>query len=99
MNSMFTLSTLVGMSVSHLTRGTIIANLGFRDAISPAPMFQGNTLYGDSTVLHLRRSGSRQNAGIATLQHVSKTQDNVVVAVAVRLVLMLRSPGDTDARR
>src|ERR1700755_781886 len=30
-NSMFTLSTLVGLSVSQLTLGTIVANLGFSE--------------------------------------------------------------------
>src|SRR5215211_5254857 len=30
-NSMFTLSTLVGLSVTQLTQGTIVANLGFTD--------------------------------------------------------------------
>lgn len=35
-NSMFTLSTLVGLSVGQLTQGTIVANLGFTDIRFPA---------------------------------------------------------------
>src|SRR5206468_1228756 len=36
-NSMFTLSTLVGLSVAQLTQGTIVANLGFESVRFPAP--------------------------------------------------------------
>ena len=36
-NSLFTLSTLVGLSVAQLTQGTIVANLGFRDVVSQSP--------------------------------------------------------------
>jgi len=44
-NSLFTLSTLVGLSVPQLTQGTIVANLGFRDVSFPKPVFHGDTLY------------------------------------------------------
>jgi acyl dehydratase len=33
-NSMFTLSTLVGLSVAQLTQGTIVGNLGFGEVAS-----------------------------------------------------------------
>jgi acyl dehydratase len=36
-NSLLTMSVLVGLSVGHLTQGTIIANLGFGDTRFPAP--------------------------------------------------------------
>ena len=36
-NSLLTMSVLVGLSVGHLTQGTIVANLGFRDARFPHP--------------------------------------------------------------
>ncbi len=40
-NSMFTLSTLVGLSVSQLTMGTIVANLGFSEVSFPRPGARG----------------------------------------------------------
>lgn len=43
-NSMFTLSTLVGLSVAQLTQGTIVANLGFSDVRFPAPLRHGDTI-------------------------------------------------------
>ena len=39
-NSLLTMSVLVGLSVGHLTQGTIVANLGFGDARFPAPVRQ-----------------------------------------------------------
>jgi acyl dehydratase len=44
-NSMFTLSTLVGLSVAQLTQGTVVANLGFSDVNFPEPVRLGDTLY------------------------------------------------------
>ncbi len=91
-NSMFTLATLVGMSVSHLTRGTIVANLGFSDVRFPSPLFHGDTVYGETVVLNKRVSASRPATGIATLEHTARNQDGIIVAFAVRQVMMRRSP-------
>jgi acyl dehydratase len=91
-NSMFTLATLVGMSVSHLSRGTIVANLGFSDIRFPHPVFHGDTIYGQTVVTHKRLSASRPTAGIVTLEHTAVNQDETVVATAVRQVMMRRSP-------
>lgn len=45
---MFTLSTIVGLSVAQLTQGTLVANLGFGEVAFPAPLFAGDTLYGET---------------------------------------------------
>jgi acyl dehydratase len=47
-NSMFTLSTLVGLSVAQLTQGTIVGNLGFSEIAFPKPLFHGDTLYAET---------------------------------------------------
>jgi acyl dehydratase len=91
-NSMFTLATLVGMSVSHLTRGTIVANLGFSDVRFPNPLFHGDTIYGQTVVLGKRLSSSRPTAGIVTFEHTARKQDGTLVAIAVRQVMMRRAP-------
>jgi acyl dehydratase len=91
-NSMFTLATLVGLSVAHLTRGTIVANLGFGDVQFPAPVFHGDTLYGESIVVDKRVSRSRPETGVVTFEHTARNQNGEVVAVATRQVMMLRSP-------
>jgi len=58
-NSLFTLSTLVGLSVAQLTQGTIVANLGFSDVVFPKPVFHGDTLYAETVVVEKRLSASR----------------------------------------
>ncbi|WP_322762827.1 MaoC family dehydratase [Frankia sp. Cr2] len=93
-NSMFTLSTLVGLSVNQLTQGTTVANLGFSDIRFPAPVFHGDTLYAETTVVDKRLSRSRPGQGVVTFEHTAHNQDGEVVAVAVRSALMLCSdPG------
>ncbi len=87
-NSMLTLATLVGLSVAHLTRNTIVANLGFSQVTFPHPMFHGDTLYGETTVPAKRLSRSRPGTGVVALDHVGRNQDGEVVARAVRNVLM-----------
>lgn len=87
-NSMFTLATIVGASVTQLTLGTIVANLGFTEVEFPAPLRLGDTLYSETTVLAKRLSESRRGQGIVTLEHVGRRQDDVVVARAVRTTLV-----------
>ncbi|TFD24537.1 MULTISPECIES: MaoC family dehydratase [Cryobacterium] len=87
-NSMFTLSTMVGSSVAQLTQGTIVANLGFSAVTFPHPLHHGDTLYSESIVTDKRLSASRQGQGIVTLEHTGRNQDNVVVGTAVRTVLV-----------
>ena len=87
-NSMFTLSTLVGSSVAQLTQGTLVANLGFGAVAFPAPVFVGDTLYSETTVSAKRLSASRPGQGIVTLEHVARNQDGVVVATASRSALV-----------
>ncbi|TFV98739.1 MaoC family dehydratase [Leifsonia flava] len=87
-NSMFTLSTLVGASVAQLTQGTLVANLRFGAVAFPAPVFIGDTLYAETTVAAKRLSASRPGQGIVTLEHLARNQDDVVVATASRTTLV-----------
>jgi acyl dehydratase len=87
-NSMFTLSTVVGQSVSQLTQGTIIAQLGLTDVSFPHPLYHGDTLYTETLITHKRLSASRPGQGIVTMQHTGRNQDGTVVALATRSCLM-----------
>jgi acyl dehydratase len=91
-NSMFTLSTLVGTSVAQLTQGTIVANLGFRDVRFPHPMRAGDTMNSETRVLSKRLSASRPGQGIVEFEHTARNQHGDVVAVAVRSTMMLCLP-------
>jgi acyl dehydratase len=95
-NSMLTLATLVGLSVAHLTRGTLVANLGFTEVAFPHPMFHGDTLYGETTVADRRLSRSRPGTGVVTAEHVGRNQDGDVVARAVRTMLMWTREGHEE---
>jgi acyl dehydratase len=88
-NSLLTMSVLVGLSVGHLTQGTIVANLGFRDAQFPAPVRHGDTIYGETVVTDKRLSASNRS-GVVTFEHTARNQDGEVVA---------SSPDDADAAR
>src|SRR3954464_1672412 len=43
-NGLFTLSLMVGLSVSDPTLGTLVANLGYDEVRMPKPVFVGDTL-------------------------------------------------------
>jgi len=91
-NSMFTLSTMVGLSVAQLTQGTIVANLGFGEVTFPAPVRVGDTLYAETLVAGKRLSASRPGQGIVEFRHTMRNQEGVVVATAVRSTLMRCTP-------
>ena len=91
-NSMFTLSTLVGLSVGQLTQGTIVANLGFSDISFPAPVRHGDTMYAETRVTDKRASRSRPGEGLVTLEHTARNQRGDVVAVATRKSLVRMAP-------
>ena len=91
-NSCFTLSLMVGVSVGDTTLGTAIANLGWDEVRFPAPVFVGDTLRIETEVLELRESKSRPNAGIVTFLHRAYNQDDVLVASCKRSGLQHKKP-------
>jgi acyl dehydratase len=91
-NSLFTLSLLVGLSVAQLTQGTIVANLGFESVRFPAPVRVGDTLTAESRVRSKRLSASRPGQGVVVFEHTATNQRGEVVAVAVRTALMRCRP-------
>ena len=97
-NSMFTLSTMVGLSVSQLTMGTIVANLGFGEVSFPAPVRVGDTLYSETRIVSKRLSASRPGQGIVGFEHTMRNQHGTVVAVAARSTLVHCLPDGEVAR-
>jgi acyl dehydratase len=88
MNSMWTLSTMVGASVSQITQGTLVAQLGLTDISFPAPLFHGDTLYTETEILDKRLSASRPGQGIVTMRHTGRNERGEIVASATRTALM-----------
>ncbi|MFL9826523.1 MaoC family dehydratase [Rhodoplanes sp. SY1] len=92
MNSLFTLGLMIGMSVSDLTVGTTIANLGMTDVVFPHPLFEGDTLRAQTEVINKRESSSRPNAGIVEFHHRGFNQNDKLVAECRRQAFMLKRP-------
>lgn len=87
-NSMWTLSTLVGLSVAQLTQGTLVVQLGLTDVSFPAPLFVGDTLIAETEIVSVRPSASRPGQGIVVMEHTGRSQNDEVVATATRTVLV-----------
>lgn len=92
-NSTFTFSLLVGLSVGDTTLGTLVANLGFNNVVTPKPVFIGDTLRAESEVTALRESKSRPDAGIVTFTHEMLNQRDEVVCRCERTALLMKKPG------
>lgn len=91
-NSVFTLGLMVGISIYDTTFGTTVANLGWEDVRFPKPVFVGDTLRIETTVVAMRESQSRRDTGIVTLEHRAFNQRNEEVASCRRVALMLKRP-------
>ena len=91
-NSIFTLGLVIGLAVQDTTLGTTVANLGMTDTRFPSPVFHGDTLRSRTTVMGLRSSQSRPNAGIVTFLHQGFNQRGQEVCTCTRQALMLRRP-------
>jgi acyl dehydratase len=90
---MWTLSTLIGLSVAQLTQGTLVAQLGLTDVSFPAPLFVGDTLTAETEVVSVRPSASRPGQGVVVLAHTGCSQNDEVVVTATRTVLVWAKDG------
>lgn len=89
-NSIFTLGLVIGLSVQDTTLGTTVANLGMEDTRFPKPVFAGDTLRSQTTVVAVRGSTSRPDAGIVSLRHEGFNQRDELVCTCLRQALMWR---------
>src|SRR6202045_1356908 len=74
-DSTLTIAMLTGMSVRTVS-AKVVANLGWDKVRATAPVFAGDTLYAESTVLHKRESKSRPTQGIVTVRTRGINQDD-----------------------
>src|SRR5215469_6585739 len=88
-DSTFTLALLTGMSVRTVS-AKVVANLGWDKVKATHPVFAGDTLYAESTVLHKRESKSRPTQGIVTVLTRGINQDKVEVMSFERTMLIYR---------
>ena len=92
LNSLFTLGLMIGMSVSDLTVGTTIANLGMQEVKFSHPLFEGDTVHATTEVLSKRESKTRPGEGIVEFLHRAYNQDGKLVAECRRQALIRMQP-------
>lgn len=90
MNSCFTLSLVIGQSVSDISQN-VIANLGWDDVRMPHPVFEGDTIYSESEVLDNRESKSRPDVGVVTVKTIGYNQIGEIVISINRTLLVYRA--------
>jgi itaconyl-CoA hydratase len=88
-NSCLTLSIVVGMSVSDVSRQAI-ANLGWNDIRLMAPVFPGDTIYAESEVLAKRESVSRPTQGVVSVRTIGMKADGTQFIRFERTILVPR---------
>jgi itaconyl-CoA hydratase len=89
-NGLFTMGLVIGLTVSELTEGTIVANLGYDKIIHPHPVFHGDTIYAESEVLEKRESKSRPEVGIVRFKHHGRKPDGTIVVELERTAMFHR---------
>lgn len=96
-NSCFTLSLAVGLSVSDLSEH-VMANLQWNDVKLPHPVFVGDTMYASSEILGKRESSSRKDVGIVTARTTGVNQRGETIISYERTFMVYKrgcDPRDT----
>ncbi len=91
-NSALTLSLVSGLSVTDISENAV-ANLGWDEIRLPNPVFVGDTLYAETTILDKRKSNSRPYAGIVNIQTRGFKQDETTVIEFKRTVMVYTRDG------
>ena len=86
-NSCLTLAMVTGMSVTSTSRNAV-SNLGWDKVRLPAPVFVGDTIYAESTVLSKRLSEKRKGQGVVTVETKGLKQDGTVLMTFERTFLV-----------
>src|SRR5690242_15614456 len=91
-NSLFTLGLMIGISVHETTLGTTIANLGMTETVFPHPVFHGDTIRVETTVVGVRESKSKPDRGIVEFEHSAFNQHGTLVAKCRRQAMIRKKP-------
>jgi itaconyl-CoA hydratase len=87
-NSTLTLAVVTGLSVGDISRHAV--NLGWDEVRMPAPVFEGDTIYAQSTIRSMRESKSRPKMGIVEIETTGFKQDGTVVIRYRRTILVYK---------
>jgi len=89
-NGLYTMSLAVGMTIPDTTDGTIVANLGYDDVEHPEPVFHGDTIQAETTVLEKRLTSDEEH-GVVTMQVDVYNQADTLVCSFERTALVERA--------
>ena len=98
-DSTLTLALVTGQSVTDVSQH-VFANLGWDEVRLPAPVFEGDTIYSQSTVLMARPSESHPDAGIVRVRTLGYNEHGTVVISFIRTLMVFRrghGPGPMPA--
>jgi acyl dehydratase len=85
-NGLYTMALAVGITIPETTDGTIVANLSYDDVEHPNPVFHGDTISAQTTVLD-KRETSDGDRGVVTMQVEAFNQDDDLVCEFERTAL------------
>lgn len=88
-------SLAVGMSVADIS-GRAIANLEYDKIKHTAPVFHGDTIYAESTILEITPSRSRPDRGVVHLKTRAFNQRDETVLTFERRVLIPMRPAESS---
>lgn len=88
LNSTFTLALVTGLSVADISQHAV--NLGWDEVRMPAPVFEGDTIYAQTTILSKRESKSRPHMGLVEIKSTGYKQDGTVVLEFRRTILVYK---------
>jgi acyl dehydratase len=95
-NGLYTMALAVGLSIPETTDGTVVANLGYDGVEHPEPVFHGDTIKAESTVLD-KRETSDGKRGVVTMAvdayRVEPEGEDTLVCSFERTVLSLKEEG------
>lgn len=97
-NSGLTVAMILGISVSDISQNAV-ANLGWDEIRLVAPVFVGDTLYGESVITDLRASKSRPYAGIVSCFTRGINQHGTEILSYRRSVMVYRREPGSAARQ
>jgi itaconyl-CoA hydratase len=96
-DSTFTLALVTGQSTIDVSQH-IFANLGWDEVRLPAPVFEGDTIYSQSTVLSARQSRSNSEVGIVEIATIGFKQEGTIVIRFRRSFMVYRRGYGPDLR-
>ncbi|MFB6160403.1 MAG: MaoC family dehydratase [Haloferacaceae archaeon] len=88
-NGLYTTSLAVGLTIPETTDGTIVANLAYENVEHPNPVFHGDTVRAETTVLDKRETSDGER-GVVRMRVEAYTQRDELVCELERTVLALK---------